>query len=216
MAPNSMFHRWADKFSGDPKKLWVRYSVGLSLIVGLLLGAHFIHVHSIKQGAQDAALIDLSGRQRMLSQRMAGLVSFLRDDVERPRFEGAVAGALSTFEQSHYHLLEASNDFPRAHETYAQGQPNGLDAKSLAFIELIQSALEMPVDDPALEETINEIEAVAFEPLLRSLDDAVKALAMKPKHVWKSYRLYRTRHFCLLSSYWPWRSCSSSCPGKCW
>jgi len=166
---------WTDKVLGDPSRLWVRYSVGLSLIVGLLIGAHFVHVHSIKQGAQDAALIDVSGRQRMLSQRIAGLSSFLLDAEERPHFEAAILGALNTFEQSHAHLLSSAADFPRANALYAEGTPHGLDAQSLAFIALARDALAIPADDPSLEELIHRIKAAAYEPLLASLDDAVKA-----------------------------------------
>ena len=55
----------------DLKALWRRYIIALALIFGLLMTSHIVSREALHQGAQDASTINMSGRQRMLLQRIA-------------------------------------------------------------------------------------------------------------------------------------------------
>ncbi len=164
-------------FPQDTRRLWVRYAIGLTLLVAMLLGGHAIHVHTLKAGAADAETIDLSGRQRMLSQRMAGLAAKLADPEMRPIYEAALVSSLTLFEDSHALLLDRQAAFPSAARVYAVGQPDGLDAQVKAFSADVRAALSLDHDDPQLRAVLARLDGAAFAPLLTALDDAVKGIA---------------------------------------
>ena len=57
----------------DPSQFLARYVLGFVPIVAFVIGAHGLHLMTIRQGALDQEVINVSGRQRMLSQRITFL-----------------------------------------------------------------------------------------------------------------------------------------------
>ncbi|MEL6409713.1 MAG: EAL domain-containing protein [Pseudomonadota bacterium] len=160
---------------GGARQLWQRYALAVMILVTLLVGGHLLHLQALQEGAKDAETIDLSGRQRMLSQRIAGLSRSLEHPVERLTLEPALLDALQTFEKSHKELLRRSESFPSAKKIYAEGQDEGLDSQVGAFIADVRSAIALASEGSEQSLYINEIEIAAFDSLLVSLDRAVKA-----------------------------------------
>lgn len=162
---------------GGAQWLWTRYVMALAFLVVLLVGGHLLHLQVLGEGAKDAETVDISGRQRMLSQRIAGLAQHLKDPVERSSYEASLLDALEVFENSHALLLERSVDFPSAHKVYALGSEYGLDAQVQAFADDVRAAVAIAAGEPEQIKLIRKIEMAALAPLLLELDNAVKAFA---------------------------------------
>lgn len=156
--------------SACPKRLWRRYVVAIGLIVSLLLGSHIAHVMTLNEAAQDANVINLSGRQRMLSQRILFLTSELSStngQYAAPLLEDAI----DQFEQAHSVLLShaAQSSVTAAH--YAVDQDGGLDHSTKDFIEKSRVVLADGGQNRASVDLLTE--AGAFS-ILRELNTAVE------------------------------------------
>ena len=58
------------RLSQDPGHLWKRYGVALFIILAFLAASHFIESQAIQKAEHDAAVMEKSGEQRMLSQQI--------------------------------------------------------------------------------------------------------------------------------------------------
>lgn len=127
-------------YAAQPKQLWRGYLVALGLIVSLLLGSHVAHIMTMKRGADDTAVINLSGRQRMLSQRILFLASELTT-VNGQYAAKLLEDAIQQFENAHEALLPhvAQSDVIADH--YAVNQDDGLDRATQDFIALSRLVL---------------------------------------------------------------------------
>lgn len=166
--------------------LWVKYCIAITLLLAMIIGSHVFNKYAIAEGASDAEMIDLSGRQRMLSQRMASLVKRLSEPEQRTKFVAALSESLHLFETSHGQLVSDLSNFPAAASIYAFGTPTGLHAQSLGFIEDVQRILEMQAEHPEFQALTDKITSAAFSPLLVHLDQAVKGFSSdaKARHDW--------------------------------
>lgn len=54
----------------DPKDLWKRYGIALVIILAFLFSSHVIESGALAKAERDAEVINLSGKQRMLSQQI--------------------------------------------------------------------------------------------------------------------------------------------------
>ncbi|MDJ0612438.1 MAG: EAL domain-containing protein [Rhizobiaceae bacterium] len=161
----------------NPKKLWRRYLVGLLLLLMMLLCGHGLHITIINSGANDAEIIDLSGRQRMLSQRISGLVLILSETPKQPLVAASLREAVTQFETAHDKLLIFAKDIPTVAEIYAEGSNIGLDKRSREFIDNVYAFLENIGNQGNTSFSVLQIQNAAFSSLLSQLDDAVKAFA---------------------------------------
>ena len=162
---------------GNPRKLWKSYLLAISVLAVSLVGGHLLHVHELSEGLNDARTIDISGRQRMMSQRLVSHVHHLDNMALSALYSGALEHDVGTFEKSHEQLLALSVDFPTAAEVYDVGERDGLDTHVRTFIANIRSAQNLPYDAPELQALQNDLKIDAFAPLLHHLDQAVKAFA---------------------------------------
>lgn len=88
--------------------LTIRYIVALSIIAVLSLTAFFTLRTAIEQQKTGAAVVNVAGRQRMLSQRIsrfAVLFVLATDTVERESIRQTMVGDIELFEVSHQTLL---------------------------------------------------------------------------------------------------------------
>lgn len=159
----------------NPRRLLTYYIVAIATVLALLATSHAIHMRVLSLGAQDQETINVSGRQRMLSQRIL-LAATKFVDEGNPAYAVLLAGALDTMAQGHRWLLEHSVKSAAAHEHYFE--PNGaqLDFRTLEYIELGRSVLT-EANGRSTEQTLDllaRMEAIALDDLLRDLNTAVQ------------------------------------------
>lgn len=85
--------------------LWKRYGAALFLILAVLTASHFIETHAIKQAQADAEIINLSARQRMLSQKIVlHAQTFITDN--KPEDAQQLLDLVDQFERAHSKLMQ--------------------------------------------------------------------------------------------------------------
>ena len=77
------------------------YILALSIIACLLVSAYLIMNHAINRQTHDATIINISGRQRMLSQRMALLSAQLIYPEKREEIKSKLLAAVNEMERAH-------------------------------------------------------------------------------------------------------------------
>lgn len=157
----------------QPSKLLIRYALALSLLVVCVLGGHGLHIITGKQGALDEEVINVSGRQRMLSQRIVLLAErYLQ--TEDPAYAELLEQSLTLFEDSHAWIMtEAvpSGTPVETHYTSATGAM--LDQRSQRFVDLGRDILNSPGGLDGASVTLRRLENIAIVDLLRDLNTAV-------------------------------------------
>ena len=120
-----------------PRLLWRRYALGFLFIFATISASHWATLATIEAAEDDAEVLHVSARQRMLSQR----ILFLMSETERPQAsEGAaerLEAALDLFESSHNWLTELPDLSPALQELYFEKQPISLDAFSRRFVSMV-------------------------------------------------------------------------------
>lgn len=119
-------------------KFTLRYFIALSIIALLMTSANFLLQQLIKTEKNSAALVNISGRQRMLTQKIALLSVKLinSDDInERNNFRAELVGTTTEMEKAHQNLVTGTvaKDHPEITAMYFQ-EPMMLNDKVLAFI----------------------------------------------------------------------------------
>ncbi len=90
------------------KGLTIRYVLTLVVLAALSLSAHFITQQMIASNDSSAALINASGRQRMLSQRVWLLAEqLIHDPAERKATRNALLKSVDLMEKSHNTLIDS-------------------------------------------------------------------------------------------------------------
>ena len=163
------------------------YVFALSLIAAFSIAFHFLTDSIVHRQQVTARVVNVSGRQRMLSQRIAKLVierathAGFRADAET---DGALRISIMQMETSHDDLLTGSKGtgesvlgMARVATVYRE-QPYELDAKVRAFLRHAQAVADKPettlsVSDP----DVVELEGLARAPLLDALNAAVDAIS---------------------------------------
>jgi PAS domain S-box-containing protein len=123
-----------------------QWAVSLAVVI-LALGSLFLGWRGITNDQQTAEIINLAGRQRMLSQRMAMyLVLDQREtDQERKReYRNQASSAANDFDQAHARLVATARtlgtDSP-IHSMYF-GPTGSLDAESRRYLSLVRADIE--------------------------------------------------------------------------
>ncbi|MEM9198838.1 MAG: type IV pili methyl-accepting chemotaxis transducer N-terminal domain-containing protein, partial [Pseudomonadota bacterium] len=88
-----------------PRRLWIRYLLAMSLVMAALASSYGMQSTTLKDSAFDAEVINIGGRQRMLSQRIMLLAERL---ATRPSAQDRekLTAALAQFEQAHLWIVE--------------------------------------------------------------------------------------------------------------
>lgn len=164
------------ELSLSPQRLLTRYIVAIILIIVTISASHFFTRLSGGQSGAMAADINISGRQRMLSQRIQYFgLQFANDQTLNPASGEPLGKALELFSNSHQSLLQSAEQsaaqFPQLAEFYGSGQASGLDHDVSSFISLIESLLAAPPTDRAA--LWQNVQSFDREALLRDLNEAV-------------------------------------------
>lgn len=159
------------------------YLVALVLLFGCVATSALLIDMEAEQLKQDAKLINVSGRQRMLSQRIIYLASEYQTAAPGDRAATGVAlsqaidtfeAAITLFETAHDGLLIAAAGVPEAQALFfgpIEGVSRTLDARVRDYIENARRVLADPGDTAALG-ALRRIEKAG---ILRDLDQVVTA-----------------------------------------
>lgn len=162
--------------------IW-RYSVALALI-GSLSTAAWVSLHLvISEQESTAAIVNVSGRQRMLSQRTALFARLLAASPasERESIRNTLNQAIELMDHSHQGLVNGDQAMklpathsPKVHAMYFDGE-NSLDYRVRRYVQNVRQWLavdntQLRPDHPLLA----EITTTASTSLVASLDEMVK------------------------------------------
>lgn len=149
------------------------YILALSLIAVLSVGAHYVQNLIIENQSLAAKVINDSGRQRMLSQRIAWLSN--KSDAQSVR---DLSAAIDLFDTTHTSLtrgeLRWNEDAPNAgalENLYFTGT-NPLDTQVKSYIDLARGVLKAS-SDREKEAFRKKLEKMAYSDLLNKLNQAV-------------------------------------------
>ncbi len=153
------------------------YVAALSLIAALTIASHVTLNRVLAEHEGSAEVVNVSGRQRMLSQRIASLAAQYR--MGSPTAKADLLAAVGQFEAAHHKLLADSTGTARgsrsagAYRDIYFGGDTPLDGEVATFVDLARRVAAMPQDGvnagPVLEQLFRE----ARSPLLTKLDAVV-------------------------------------------
>jgi PAS domain S-box-containing protein len=172
---------WTNELSVARALTW-RYVIALSLVATLSTAA-WVSLHLvIAEQKSTAAVVNVSGRQRMLSQRTALFSNLLANSpkAERPPIRGKLKDAISLMERSHHGLTHGDPEMglpdtmsPAVHAMYFD-EPDALDVQVETYIASVNALLKL--DDDALSRDhplLRHIISTAPTTLVASLDHMV-------------------------------------------
>lgn len=168
-------------FQNQPEKLWQRYVLAILLIAFTITASHFIATRGSGDSAAIAADVNLSGRQRMLSQRITLFASNfaqaentdLRSDTLK-----TLETDLDSFLSSHQILRSRNYLTPEHRDIYSgNGAVQGLDQLIVQFDQAIRQIINQASAGrrDELNQTFLDLQTLATGPLLEELNAAVIA-----------------------------------------
>jgi len=173
---------WMSDLSVARALTW-RYAIALSL-VALLSTAAWLSLHLvISEQNSTAVVVNISGRQRMLSQRTALFANLLVNTpkAERAAIRNTLRAAIQLMESSHHGLINGDMVMglprtmsPPVHAMYFDG-PNALDRQVEDYIKTVHDLLLL--DDDALTATNPSLQYItqnAPNTLVSALDRMVR------------------------------------------
>lgn len=161
--------------------LTLRYIVALGLIAVLTIISHFVLAETLLANEGAAAIINRSGRQRMLSQRISGLSVDLHQGNEASR--SPLEKAIGQFEQSHARLIALARDDNgatiaerRLHDVYFGNSE--VDNLAFLFLSAARRVAARPAGqhssaDAEEKEDLRILSDLSRGPLLSGLEEVV-------------------------------------------
>jgi diguanylate cyclase (GGDEF)-like protein len=165
-------------------RLTIAYMVALLLIATLAGGLHLLLDQILTQQQDSATVINVAGRQRMLSQRIALLASQLSPSDQSTLQPMLDAAAL--MERSENAIIQGTDLgishvlSPAAHALYFDGA-DALDPMVRHYLEAVRR-LDGAADAPDRAALFGEIYRLANGPLLPTLNQAVSIFAAEADH----------------------------------
>lgn len=159
------------------RRLTAYYITALLIIGGLTIASHFALTYVLQHNQGAAAIINISGRQRMLSQRIAGLAAEYRlgDQTARPELLAAIV-EFKTVEDELGAVAFSSNandaETVSIRNIYANGVQS-LNVQVAGFVADAQAVASLPPNDPAAADALARVFAAARSPLLVALNNVV-------------------------------------------
>ena len=166
----------------EPGLLWRRYLLSIGIVAVFLAASHGFASFSLSGGAEASATINVSGRQRMLSQRILGLVAREHAEPGNASLTAALDESIALFSTSHEALMAggamglSERGASRRRPLYEQDMGGGvsLDDKVQLFLHDLQVARGRADGDQALAlQHLHDLAATDL--LLTALDDVVHA-----------------------------------------
>ncbi|WP_300038747.1 EAL domain-containing protein [uncultured Roseobacter sp.] len=147
--------------------------MGLALLVLFVMGGHGLHIITGKQGALDEEVLNVSGRQRMLSQRILLLAHKYNDDSDA-RYEALLSESVEIFTSSHDWITSnAVVPGTAVHSHYFSTTGANLDQRSLEFTKLANELRSFEPGSALALSAAAKLEEIALVNLLSELNTAV-------------------------------------------
>ena len=146
-------------------------------VVALALSSLFLGWRGITADEQTAEIINLAGRQRMLSQRMAMYLVLHQRETDQGRqhqYRGLASAAASEFDQAHGRLVAIARTLGADSPIFAVyfGPARKLDAESRHYLSLVRAAVEdLAPGKPADDGNTDKIIAAAGNSLIKDLHE---------------------------------------------
>ncbi|WP_284946044.1 GGDEF domain-containing protein [Acidisoma cladoniae] len=162
------------------RRLTLGYLAALTIVALLTVVSHLTLQHALHTENGSAAVVNVSGRQRMLSQRIASLAAqyALGDAGARASLELA----LTQFDTAHARLVhgDPAEDLPPAASSPGLqalyfGGPDPLDAQVRRYSAAATMVLTLSPADPRMKPLLTALFAQARAPLLVGLEAVVMA-----------------------------------------
>ncbi len=119
-----------------PQALWKRYILGFIFIFATISVSHWASLATITAAEDDAEVLSVSSRQRMLSQRIMFLMTEASHGHDA-HIESSLEDALDVFEASHNALVSREDLSPELQALYFEKKPISLDAFSRRFVQMV-------------------------------------------------------------------------------
>ena len=151
------------------------YVVAFLMVVGATVCTHLMVNMRLQNEQASAEIVNVSGAQRMLSQRAFALAESLTHDHDDRLAQEFMSETLSSFAQSHARLSQyvMSSQFPPGIQEQLDelffDPDNGIDTMVLEYSALANIALERPLTEVELD----RMEALALGELINALHSAV-------------------------------------------
>ncbi len=164
--------------------VWLRSITGL-LLIAILATANFLILHDVLSiNSSAATIVNISGRQRMLSQRAALFATRLvasRDEAERRILRTELDRVTGLLLSSHEGLTRGSTalglpaTMSATMNTLYFGEPQHLDRQVRDYVEQLRALMRRVDEQPgAVPPELRAITAAASGPLLVTLNQAVQ------------------------------------------
>lgn len=154
--------------------LSIYYIIALVMIAGMFTGAHIALVHVLTQDRGAAQVINLSGRQRMLCQRIAMLAAEYQ--LGNPAARQEMLPAIAAFRANEDTLkvtLESGRDGDATTLALRHLYLTALDPQVDDFIATARTVASLPARSPAMAQPLARLFNAADGPLLTNLDKVV-------------------------------------------
>ncbi|MBU0688188.1 MAG: EAL domain-containing protein [Gammaproteobacteria bacterium] len=186
MIPSAPFE--GAEHAGVARALTWRYAIALTLVATLSTAAWISLDLVITEQKSTAAVVNVSGRQRMLSQRTALFSNLLADarKNERPAFRAKLQDAIDLMDVSHQALIHGDLEMglpdhmsPTVYAMYFDA-PDALDTQVETYIKSVRDLLRL--DDGELHHDhplLKYITRTAPGPLVVALDNMVQQYQME-------------------------------------
>ncbi|MBM7068659.1 type IV pili methyl-accepting chemotaxis transducer N-terminal domain-containing protein [Actibacterium sp. 188UL27-1] len=168
----------------DPRRLWVSYILALTLLFSLITFSHFAGILFGGDVARAASDINISGRQRMLSQRILYFgQKHTGADYRDANAEQALREAHALFLTSHDTLVsEVERPLsPASHGIYFADDGPRLDDMSRRFIEDTGHVLDGPIAERS--DAYKRMAEIGSDGLLFNLNTAVTTFEDEAKRL---------------------------------
>ncbi|MEL6301525.1 MAG: diguanylate cyclase [Pseudomonadota bacterium] len=170
------------RVSGAINALTVGYVLALALIGAIAATAHIVTGMVIDSQSDNALVVNVSGRQRMLSQRIV-LLAQSWAETGSPAAKKALSDAISMFETSHERIVTGTvgsetQTVPNTVLSIMNDPPHELDQAVRDYVALAKAVRDRSPDaDIALDALGKTVEPAAAQDitLLDSLNDVVTA-----------------------------------------
>lgn len=159
------------------RALTIGYTIALLLIAGLSLVSHVALEYGLQSNEGSAAIINKSGRQRMLSQRIASLSAQYRSG--DPSVHDDLTSAINEFEAANDFLVTASRSAKSGSENAQElktlyfASENSLDSQVQRFVADARKVAGLPPGHATSDPLLSRIFADSRTPLLTGLNTVV-------------------------------------------
>ncbi|MBB3698041.1 type IV pili methyl-accepting chemotaxis transducer N-terminal domain-containing protein [Flammeovirga yaeyamensis] len=135
------------------KKLWTLYSIAITIIILLLTFSQIINYSFSQKQSVDADIINMAGRQRMLSQKITKCILLIHNDHAPDTYAKELKKAIQLWKKSHEQLGKHNT---KINNEIIKSDADFLYAKSDAFLKKIIDDAK-GFSDQSSKEVVQEI-----------------------------------------------------------